>query len=152
MLKQAAKGVLGHQCGLLENNAVVVPGRAGALLVGPGLTRGELACLADDLGQPVAAGFATHPDGDHVLWHPGFGDVPRYGTARCAVSLRDLLSDADWKARVAEGLPPEIADDVPLDLFGRITGLPSGTECVPGTAREPGSSNTRLMPRATRRC
>ena len=29
------------------------------------------------------------------------------------------------------GLPPEIAGDTPLDLFGRITGLPAGTEQVP---------------------
>ena len=25
--------------------------------------------------------------------------------------MPDVLSDADWKARVTEGLPPEIADD-----------------------------------------
>jgi glyoxylase-like metal-dependent hydrolase (beta-lactamase superfamily II) len=45
--------------------------------------------------------------------------------------MRDLLSNADWKARVAEGLPPEIADEVPLDLFGLITSLPAGTAQVP---------------------
>ncbi|ATY12352.1 MBL fold metallo-hydrolase [Amycolatopsis sp. AA4] len=134
MLRRAAEGVLVHQSEVLETNAVVVRGRTGVLLVDPGLATAELACLADDLrelGQPVAAGFATHPHWDHVLWHPEFGDVPRYGTARCAASLRDLLSDEDWKTRVAEGLPPELADDVPLDLFGNITGLPAGTTHVP---------------------
>jgi glyoxylase-like metal-dependent hydrolase (beta-lactamase superfamily II) len=40
--------------------------------------------------------------------------------------MRELLADADWKDRVAEGLPPEIADEVPLELFGEITGLPAG--------------------------
>jgi glyoxylase-like metal-dependent hydrolase (beta-lactamase superfamily II) len=45
--------------------------------------------------------------------------------------MRDLLSNADWEARVAEGLPPEIADDVPLDRFGVITGLPSEAERIP---------------------
>jgi glyoxylase-like metal-dependent hydrolase (beta-lactamase superfamily II) len=45
--------------------------------------------------------------------------------------MRDLLSDADWKARVAEGLPPEIAEDIPLDLFGLITGLPAETARIP---------------------
>jgi glyoxylase-like metal-dependent hydrolase (beta-lactamase superfamily II) len=45
--------------------------------------------------------------------------------------MRDLLSDADWKARVAEGLPPEIAREIPLDLFGLITGLPAETARVP---------------------
>ncbi len=53
------------------------------------------------------------------------------GTARCAAFMRDLLSKADWKARVAEGLPPEIAEEIPLDLFGRITGLPPGTAQIP---------------------
>jgi glyoxylase-like metal-dependent hydrolase (beta-lactamase superfamily II) len=126
--------VLTHQSELLENNAVVVQGRAGVLLIDPGLTGGEMVCLANDLrelGQSVVAGFSTHPDWDHVLWHAELGEAPRYGTARCAAYMRDLMSDADWKARVAEGLPPEIADEVPLDLFGLITGLPAGTAQVP---------------------
>ncbi|MFB9928648.1 MBL fold metallo-hydrolase [Amycolatopsis halotolerans] len=134
MLSQAAEGVLVHQSELLENNAIVVQGREGVLLVDPGLTDDELTCLANDLrelGQPVAAGFATHPDWDHALWHAEFGDAPRYGTARCAADLRDLLAKPDWKTLIAEGLPPEIAGDVPLDLFGRITGLPAGTAYVP---------------------
>jgi glyoxylase-like metal-dependent hydrolase (beta-lactamase superfamily II) len=134
MLTQVAEGVLVHQSELLQNNAVVVQGRAGVLLVDPGLQSSELACLAHDLrelDQPVVAGFATHPHWDHVLWHAELGDAPRYGTARCAAQLQDLLSNADWEARVAEGLPPEIADDVPLALFGRITGLPAGTALVP---------------------
>ena len=134
MLTQVAEGVLVHQSALLENNTVVVQGRAGVLLVDPGIQGSELACLANDLrelGQPVVAGFATHPDWDHVLWHPWLGEAPRYGTARCADSMRDLLSDPDWRARVAEGLPPEIAEEVPLDLFGRITGLPAETAQIP---------------------
>lgn len=134
MLTQVAEGVLVHQSELLENNAVVVQGRAGVLLVDPGLTNDEMTCLVHDLrelGQPVIAGFATHPDWDHALWHAELGDVPRYGTARCAAYLQDLLADPGWKARVAGGLPPEIAEEVPLDLFGRITGLPAGTTLVP---------------------
>ena len=93
-----------------------------------------MACLANDireLGQPVVAGFSTHPDWDHVLWHAELGEAPRYGTARCAASMRDLLSNAGWKASVTEGLPPEIADEIPLDLFGLITGLPAETARIP---------------------
>ena len=134
MLTQVAEGVLVHQSELLQNNAVVVQGRAGVLLIDPGITGDEMACLANDLrelGQPVVAGFSTHPDWDHVLWHAELGEAPRYGTARCAASMRDLLSNADWKARVAEGLPPEIAEEIPLDLFGLITGLPAGTAQIP---------------------
>jgi glyoxylase-like metal-dependent hydrolase (beta-lactamase superfamily II) len=134
MLTRVAEGVLVHQSELIQNNAVVVHGRAGALLVDPGITGDEMACLANDLsevGQTVVAGFATHPDWDHVLWHTDLGGAPRYGTARCAAFLRDVLSHADWEARVAEGLPPEIAEDTPLDLFGLITGLPAGTAQLP---------------------
>lgn len=134
MLTQVAEGVLIHQSELLRNNAVVVQGRAGVLLIDPGLTGDELTCLANDLsetGQPVVAGFSTHPDWDHVLWHADLGDVPRYGTARCAADMRAVRSDTDWKARAAEGLPPEIAEETPLDLYGLITGLPAGTVRIP---------------------
>src|ERR671912_906921 len=134
MLRQVAGDVLIHQSELLQNNTIVVQGRAGVLLIDPGITGDEMAALANDLrklGQPVVAGFSTHPDWDHVLWHAEFGEAPRYGTARCAASIRDVLSDAGWKARVAEGLPPEIADEVPLDLFGLITGLPAETAQIP---------------------
>jgi glyoxylase-like metal-dependent hydrolase (beta-lactamase superfamily II) len=134
MLNQVAEGVLVHQSELLQNNTVVVQGRAGILLVDPGITGEEIACLANDLrelGQPVVAGFSTHPDWDHVLWHADLGEAPRYGTADCAAAMRELRSDPNWQARVAEALPPEIAEEVPLDLFGLITGLPAGTGQLP---------------------
>jgi glyoxylase-like metal-dependent hydrolase (beta-lactamase superfamily II) len=134
VLKQVADGVLIHQSELLQNNTVVVQGPLGAFIVDPGITSDEMTCLADDLrelGQPIVAGFATHPDWDHVLWHPELGDAPRYGTARCAAVMRDLLSSADWRDRVTEGLPPEIAEEVPLDPFGLITELPAGAVRVP---------------------
>jgi glyoxylase-like metal-dependent hydrolase (beta-lactamase superfamily II) len=134
VLSQVAEGVLTHQSEVLENNAVVVQGPDGVLLVDPGLTESEMTCLAGDLrelGQSVAAGFATHPDWDHVLWHPEFGDAPRYGTARCAAFMREFRSDPDWKARAAEGLPPEIAEETPLDLFGLITALPDEATRIP---------------------
>jgi glyoxylase-like metal-dependent hydrolase (beta-lactamase superfamily II) len=119
---------------LIENNSVVVQGREGVLLIDPGIENSDMACLASDLrdlGQPVVAGFATHPDWDHVLWHAEFGDALRYGTARCADFMRDLLAKADWKAEVTEGLPPETAEQISLDGFGLITGLPVGTTQVP---------------------
>jgi glyoxylase-like metal-dependent hydrolase (beta-lactamase superfamily II) len=134
VLRQVAEGVLTHQSELLQNNAVVVQGRSGVLLIDPGIQGSEMACLAKDLrelGQPVVAGFSTHPDWDHVLWHDELGEAPRYGTARCAAYMRDLRSEADWKARVAEGLPPEIAEEIPLGLFGLITALPVDTAQIP---------------------
>nr|WP_042178403.1 MBL fold metallo-hydrolase [Kibdelosporangium sp. MJ126-NF4]CEL13166.1 metallo-beta-lactamase superfamily domain protein [Kibdelosporangium sp. MJ126-NF4]CTQ98854.1 metallo-beta-lactamase superfamily domain protein [Kibdelosporangium sp. MJ126-NF4] len=134
MLKQVAEGVLIHQSELLRNNTVVVQGGDGVLLVDAGITGDEMICLANDLrqlGQPVVAGFSTHPDWDHVLWHAELGEAPRYGTARCAAFMRDLQSNADWKARAADGLPPEIAGKTPLDLYGLITGLPAETTQIP---------------------
>jgi glyoxylase-like metal-dependent hydrolase (beta-lactamase superfamily II) len=132
MLMQVAEGVLIHQSELLQNNAVVVQGRAGVLLIDPGIRGSEMVCLANDLrelGQPVVAGFSTHPDWDHVLWHAELGEAPRYGTARCAADIRAFLSGAGWKDDIAEELPPEI--EVPLELLGLITGLPAGATQVP---------------------
>lgn len=134
MLTRVAEGVLVHRSELLRNTTVVVEGGSGALVVDPGLTRDELGCLAQDvraLGRRVVAGFATHPDWDHVLWHPALGDVPRHGTPRCAAVLDALRSDPAWRERVAAGLPEEIADEVPLDLFGLVTALPAGVDEVP---------------------
>ncbi|HEX5017604.1 MAG TPA: MBL fold metallo-hydrolase, partial [Actinomycetes bacterium] len=56
---------------------------------------------------------------------------PRYGTARCAAAMREVVSRADWKVDVSEGLPPEIADDVSLDGFGLITAVPGASADVP---------------------
>ena len=132
MLRQVAEGVLIHESEFIQSNAVVVQGRAGVLLIDPGVTGDEIAGIANDLrelGQPVVAGFSTHPHWDHVLWHATLGEAPRHGTARCAATVRAFLSNADWKDDIAEELPPEI--EVPLDLFGLITGLPAEAARIP---------------------
>jgi glyoxylase-like metal-dependent hydrolase (beta-lactamase superfamily II) len=134
MLRQVAEGVLTHQSEFCQSNAVVVRGQAGVLLIDPGVQDHEMTCLANDLsdsGQPVVAGFSTHPHWDHLLWHARFGAAPRYGTARCAATVRDRLSDAGAKARIAELIPPDIVAQVPLDLLGLITGLPAETAQIP---------------------
>ena len=135
MLRQVAEGVLIHESEFCQSNAVVVQGRAGVLLIDPGVLSYEMAALADDLrelGQPVVAGFSTHPHWDHLLWHARLGAAPRYGTARCAATVRVRLSDARAKARIAaELIPPDIAEQVPLDLLGLITGLPAEMAQIP---------------------
>ena len=134
MLKQVAEGVLAHESEFIESNAVVVQGRAGVLLIDAGITGDEMVAIADDLrkfGQPVVAGFSTHPHWDHLLWHAKLGEAPRYGTARCAADIKAFLSNPSWKDDVAEELPPEVAGEVPLDLLGLITGLPAGTTQIP---------------------
>ena len=134
MLRQIADGVLIHASEFCQSNAVVVHGRAGVLLIDPGVHGSEMACLANDLsdsGQTVVAGFSTHPHWDHLLWHAELGAAPRYGTARCANIVRVLLSDTGWKARIVEWIPPDIAEQVPLDLLGLITGLPAEMAQIP---------------------
>src|ERR1035438_1142257 len=59
VLRQVAEGVLIHQSEFCQSNAVVVHGRAGVLLIDPGVNGYEMAALANDLsdsGQTVVAG------------------------------------------------------------------------------------------------
>jgi glyoxylase-like metal-dependent hydrolase (beta-lactamase superfamily II) len=49
VLRQVAEGVLIHQSEFCQSNAVVVHGRAGVLLIDPGVHGYELAALANDL-------------------------------------------------------------------------------------------------------
>ena len=84
MLTEVADGVWVRQSDWVWTNSIVVRGEDGLILVDPGIEGSELNELADDLdrlGIPVVAGFSTHPDWDHLLWHDRFGDVPRYATA-----------------------------------------------------------------------
>jgi glyoxylase-like metal-dependent hydrolase (beta-lactamase superfamily II) len=120
--------VLIHESEFCQSNAVVVQGRAGVLLIDAGVHEDEIACLVSDLsesGRTVVAGFSTHPHWDHLLWHAGLGAAPRYGTARCAATVRDRLSGGIDARRF--GIPEEVS----LDLLGRITGLPAETAQIP---------------------
>src|SRR5215468_6505340 len=99
VLRQIAEGVLIHESEFCQSNAVVVQSRSGVLLIDPGVQGHEMACLANDLrelGQPIVAGFSTHPHWDHLLWHTELGTAPRYGTARAAAAVGARLSDPDW--------------------------------------------------------
>jgi glyoxylase-like metal-dependent hydrolase (beta-lactamase superfamily II) len=128
VLRQVAEGVLVHESEFCQSNAVVVQGPGGVLLIDAGVLGDELACLANDLsdsGQTVVVGFSTHPHWDHLLWQPGLGEAPRYGTARCADTARDRLSNGIDSRRF--GIP----DEVPLDLLGLITGLPADAARIP---------------------
>ena len=110
----------------LATSTVVVTGRR-ALVVDPSWDPDELAGLAADLvsaGIEVAAGFATHAHHDHLLWHPGLGDVPRWAspvTATAAAAGRPALVSAlgpHWPAELGRlvGLLEEVAGErVPWD-------------------------------------
>src|SRR5258708_2433677 len=62
---------------------------------------------------------------------PGSARRPRYGTAQCAATARDQLADPHAKARIAEWIPPDIVEQVPLELPGLVAGLPAETAQIP---------------------
>jgi glyoxylase-like metal-dependent hydrolase (beta-lactamase superfamily II) len=130
VLKQVADGVFIHESEFVQSNSVVVQGNSGVLLIDAGVHDDELACLANDLselGQRVVVGFSTHPHWDHMLWHPGLGTAPRYGTALGASTARDRLAPGVGVVAKAVGIP----DEVPLELLGDIEGLPAGSTQIP---------------------
>ncbi len=102
----------------------------GALLVDPAWTVTERDGIVDWLRERslhVVAGFSTHAHHDHLLWHPGFGDVPRWASAdtvRCAHEWRDELTTAmgddlpaGWPNPI-DGIRPTTSAQ--LDPFGEV--------------------------------
>jgi glyoxylase-like metal-dependent hydrolase (beta-lactamase superfamily II) len=120
-LQKVATGLLVATSRTYALNSVVVVGQAGGvLLIDPGWPEDELDEIAAELAElsltPVA-GFATHAHHDHVLWHPAFGEVPRWAspdTVRLSGSHRDEMLEA---------LGPDYRSEV-LALVGRISALP----------------------------
>lgn len=120
-LREVATGLLVATSSKYALNTVVVVGQdRGVLLVDPGWPEDELDALAAELAAreltPVA-GFSTHAHYDHLLWHPSFGDVPRWAspdTVRLAGSHR---------AEILDALGPGYRHDV-LTLVGRVSALP----------------------------
>ena len=88
-----------------------------ALVVDPAWDPDELGWIADDLaaaGLTVTAGFATHAHHDHVLWHPGFGDAPRWASPRCASTAAEQRMQL--VAALGPGFPTQLAA-----LVGRLS-------------------------------
>lgn len=131
-MNEVADGVWVRQSEWVWSNSVVIRGEDGVVLVDPGIGGAELEQLADDverLGVPVVAGFSTHPHWDHLLWHPRFGDVPRYATAACARAAGEARERAQQVAA-------ESASGVPLELVALLTPLPDAGRPVPGEVIE----------------
>ena len=128
MLTEVADGVWVRQSEWVWTNSIAVRAADGLILIDPGITGTELDQLADDvngLGIPVVAGFSTHPHWDHLLWHPRFGDVPRYATHACA----ELASQARERA---QKMAAESAPGIPLELIALVTARPADGGPVPG--------------------
>lgn len=128
MLKQVAEGVWVRRSEWVSSNTVVVRGEDGLVLVDPGIDGSDLNQLADDLdrlGAPVLAGFSTHPHWDHLLWHPRFGDAPRYATPAAARAA------SEGRER-GQSMAAQSASGIPLELLGLVTPLPADGGPVPG--------------------
>ena len=86
MLKQVADGVLVHESEFCQTNTVVAQGRAGVLLIDPGVHGDEMECLANDLsdlGQTVVAGFDAPSLGSPALTRRARRAAPvRHGALR----------------------------------------------------------------------
>jgi glyoxylase-like metal-dependent hydrolase (beta-lactamase superfamily II) len=92
---------------------VVRDGRA--VIVDPAWTEADLDGIRDHLratGLELAAGVSTHSHYDHVLWHPDFGDVPRWGSVR-------TFEDANkYRAEILESMRGDIPDTWPHPVDG----------------------------------
>jgi len=115
-LHEVAPGVLVATSRVMQMNTTVVTASGRALLIDTGWMPDELDALAASLrekGLTVAEGFANHAHHDHLLWHPSFGEVPRWASARTAE-----LARAERDALVA-ALGPEFPGDL-VELMGRV--------------------------------
>lgn len=130
-------------------NTVVVRRDSEAVVIDPGVTGAELEQLTaglSELGVRRVTGLATHPHWDHLLWHPGLGDGPRYASAAAV----DWL-DADRLTAVrAEGAPDAPGAD--LASLGQVIPLPEAgldwsgpaLEFISHDAHAPGHLAVRL--------
>ncbi len=113
---------------LYQTTTTVVTGRGGAcLVIDPAITAADLEGLARDLrnlGLAAAAGFATHPHWDHVLWCRALGDVPRFAAAE-AVEVGRRMRDRLW-AEAEAAAPGHDAS-----RFARLMALDGRHACVP---------------------
>jgi glyoxylase-like metal-dependent hydrolase (beta-lactamase superfamily II) len=119
-LQEIAPGVLMATADFATTNSTVVAGNdGGCLVIDPAVSVAEIDALAADLRAAAlrpAAGLATHPHWDHMLWSRELGDVPRYaapGAVAVAESMRaEMLAELQRSAPGHE-----------LELVGRVSAL-----------------------------
>jgi glyoxylase-like metal-dependent hydrolase (beta-lactamase superfamily II) len=129
-------------------STVLVAADGTCVVVDPALTAAEVAGLAHEVrrrGWTPAGGFATHPHWDHVLWHEGLGDVPRWATGVCAATAeRERESLVRSAADDGAGHhPATVARLTPLDAAMGASGGPvahgtttRGDTLLPWAARD----------------
>jgi len=127
-LTEIAPGVLVRTSELFATNTTVVAtSGGGCLVVDPAVTPADLRELIADLtrsGLTPAAGFASHPHWDHVLWSSALGDIPRYAARRAVrVAERDRVELCSSVEAEAPGHD--------LELVGRLTAIDPACEVIP---------------------
>lgn len=126
-LRPLAPGVLVATSRRDRTNSVVLlgPGRT-ALLVDPAWTPDELDGLAADLDVlrlAVAGVVSTHSHFDHLLWHPRFGDAPRWGSEGTASASRHAMLEelgTGYPASAFRTAPPVRALRGPVPWRGAV--------------------------------
>ncbi|GAB3564931.1 MBL fold metallo-hydrolase [Spelaeicoccus albus] len=96
MLEEAADGVFVATSRIDVTTSTVIVDGTECVLVDPAWTPAELSALAAEIarrGWAVSAGLATHAHHDHLLWHPGFGTGPRWGSAGTVQMIREHYAD-----------------------------------------------------------
>lgn len=113
---EVADGVLVATSRVMSTTSTVLFRDGEALLIDPAWMPDELDALADELdarGLRVIGGFATHAHHDHLLWHPRFGDAPRWASAATAALARDE------REALAGALGGDFASEL-VELMGRV--------------------------------
>jgi glyoxylase-like metal-dependent hydrolase (beta-lactamase superfamily II) len=128
---EVAPGVFVMTSAKYATTSTIVRRGDSALLVDPAWTVDELDGIADWLsgnGCTVAAGFSTHAHHDHLLWHPRFGEAPRWASpasVRCIGEWYDELTSMldprpdDWPNPI-DGVCPIEPGDAPHVLGAEL--------------------------------
>jgi glyoxylase-like metal-dependent hydrolase (beta-lactamase superfamily II) len=157
---EVAAGVFVMTSTKYTTTSMIVRRGDAALLVDPAWTVIELESIRDWLranGCRVTSGFGTHAHHDHLLWHPDFGDAPRWASARTvelAGEWHDELLDAvdeDDRRDLPDpfvGLRPAPVDHLP-DPFGGSAGGDEAVELIVHDGHAPGHTAVWLPERRT---
>ena len=116
MLQEIAAGVFVATSRRMSTTSTVLASPGQALLIDPAWMPDELDALSESLrarSLEVIGGFSTHAHQDHLLWHPGFGNAPRWASPRTT----DLARTE--RATLVEYLGADFPEAL-VDLMGQV--------------------------------
>ncbi|PJI91120.1 MBL fold metallo-hydrolase [Luteimicrobium subarcticum] len=135
-LVEVAPGVLVATSRTMTTTSTLLAGGSDVLLVDPAWHPDELDGLVAAVrgrGLCVVGGLATHAHHDHLLWHPGFGDAPRWASVATARLAQDGREAMVAELRALDDLPAHLAD-----LVGRVRAVPDDPPALPAESVPPG--------------